>query len=221
MTVMHWRRRRHACSKTITRAVNAGGCGCTRKAVSATRCRRITSSSQRISRRCRDPRGRQDPPFPVGRRQDRRSHRQADEPRRRVSDGAPPNGRIRFQDQARLPRIPRDRHHRLSRGRRHAGPGLPRGSNAFRRRDQPGSVNSPTAFASSVRRAFRASGGSPWASTDTLKISGILEKAGKPRRGGRAIRRALQFLPGPRDVAGHASDAARCDRSYLDHRRVG
>jgi hypothetical protein len=27
--------------------------------------------------------------------------------------------------------------------------------------DQPGSVNSPTAFASSLRRALRASGGSP------------------------------------------------------------
>jgi hypothetical protein len=52
-------------------------------------------------------------------------------------------------------------------------PGSPRGTNAFRRRDQPGSVNSPTAFASSLRRAFRASGGSPWASTDTLKISGV------------------------------------------------
>ena len=37
----------------------------------------------------------------------------------------------------------------------------------------PSAVNSPTAFASSLRSAFRASGGSPWASTDTLKIRGV------------------------------------------------
>ena len=32
-------------------------------------------------------------------------------------NGSPAHGRGRVQDQARLPRVPRDRHHRLSRGR--------------------------------------------------------------------------------------------------------
>src|SRR5580693_10052316 len=47
-----------------------------------------------------------------------------DKPMNRVDayrHGSPAHGRGRVQDQARLPRVPRDRHHRLSRGRRHAG----------------------------------------------------------------------------------------------------
>ena len=40
--------------------------------------------------------------------------------RRRVPDGPPPHGRGRTERQARLPRVPRDRDHRLSRGRWHA-----------------------------------------------------------------------------------------------------
>ena len=46
-------------------------------------------------------------------------------PGRRLQHDPPAHRRSRFQDQARLPRVPRDRHHRLSRGRRHPrkGPG--------------------------------------------------------------------------------------------------
>jgi hypothetical protein len=54
-------------------------CAFTRKAASATKCRRITSSNN--SRRGRHPRERQDPPLPLGAR---RNRRQADEPRRRL-----------------------------------------------------------------------------------------------------------------------------------------
>src|ERR1700719_3635297 len=60
------------------------------------------------------------PPLPLGARRNRRAPRQADEPRRRLPHGAPAHGRRRLQGQARLPRVPRDRHHRRSRGRRNA-----------------------------------------------------------------------------------------------------
>jgi site-specific recombinase XerC len=54
------------------------------------------------------------PPLPLRGRQDRPVDGQCDAPRRRLSDDPPAHGRGRFQDQARLSRVPRDRHHRLS-----------------------------------------------------------------------------------------------------------
>ena len=110
----------------------------------ATKCRRITSSSSSlmsISPRPESARTAR-PPVPLRGRQDRRAHRQADEPHRCLSQGSPAHGRGRVQDQARLPRVPRDRHHRLSRGRRHAGK-RPRPWPRTRARARPSSTIAP------------------------------------------------------------------------------
>jgi len=73
-----------------------------------------------ISRRGRHRRRRQGPPLPLGGRQDGPVDGKPDAPRRCLSDDPPANGRSRVQDQSRLPCVPCDRHHRLSRSRRHA-----------------------------------------------------------------------------------------------------
>ena len=62
---------------------------------------------------------RQDPPLPLGARPNRDPDGPADASDRCVPDGPPPHRRGRLERQARLPRVPGDRHHRLSRGRRH------------------------------------------------------------------------------------------------------
>jgi integrase len=59
-------------------------------------------------------------PLPLRSGPNRLIDRPAGAPRRRVPDGPPANGRGRPQRQARLPRVSRNRHHRLSRGRRYA-----------------------------------------------------------------------------------------------------
>jgi IS1 family transposase len=54
----------------------------------------------------------------------------------------------------------------------------------------------------------------------TRLTNAFSKKIREPRRGCCAVCRALQFLPGPRNTTGHSRHAARCDRPYLDDRRV-
>jgi integrase/recombinase XerD len=60
------------------------------------------------------------PLFPLGSGPNRDIDRAADASHRRLSDGPPAHRRSRLEGQARLPRVSGDRHHCLSRSRRHA-----------------------------------------------------------------------------------------------------
>jgi hypothetical protein len=87
----HRRRRPPCASKTITPKASAGGSASTRKAASATRCRRATSSRPSSMTTWL-----------------------------RTASVTTAHGQGRVPGQARVPCIPGDGHHRLSRGRRNA-----------------------------------------------------------------------------------------------------
>ena len=81
---------------------------------------KLRTVSRRLSRCRGHPRRWQDPPLPVRSGPNRDPDRAADASHRCLPDGPPAHRRGRLEGQAWLPRLPRDRHHRLSRGRRYA-----------------------------------------------------------------------------------------------------
>jgi hypothetical protein len=90
-------------------------CAFTRKAASATKCRRITSSNNSSMSISAAAGIRENGKTPLFRSA---LGETGAKPMNRVDAyGAPAHGRRRLQGQARLPRVLRDRHHRLSRGR--------------------------------------------------------------------------------------------------------
>ena len=102
---------------------SVGGSACTKKAASDTRCRRtinwkrISTSTSRRPASAMTAR----PPCSGPRSAEATPHREPDAPHRCLSDGSPAHRQCRVHAKARLPRIPCDRNHRLSRRRRLSG----------------------------------------------------------------------------------------------------